>query len=154
MVLDGELAVPLGETLDFEALQARIHPAVRAAIEPGLRYTARDAFEAINAMRRFRRHAADALAPFAALAVPTVPTISTVADMLAAPLERNALMGRYTYFANVMDLCAVAVPGILRTDGLPSSLSLVNTAGLDGALASLAAGFEAWTLSASQRSDG
>ncbi|MCC0806092.1 amidase [Methylobacterium sp. W2] len=120
-----------------------IHPVVRAAIEPGLRYSAKDAFDAIRQLTEARRWARAALAPFAAFVVPTVPTLYTIADMLAEPVARNAVMGRYTYFVNPMDLCAVAVPGSVRTDGLPSSLSFIGLAGRDGTVADLAARFEA-----------
>ena len=120
-----------------------IHPAVRAAIEPGLGFSARDAFEAVYQMMESRRCAREALASCAAFGVPTIPTIYTIADMLAEPITRNTVMGRYTYFVNPMDLCAVALPGLRRTDGLPSSLSFVGRAGCDATMAALAARFEA-----------
>ena len=120
-----------------------IHPAVRAAIEPGLSYSARESFEALNRMMCFRRLAQTMLAPFEALVVPTIPTIYTMVDMLAEPLARNTVMGRYTSFVNPMDLCAVAVPGTTRRDGLPSSLSFVARAGRDADMAALASRFEA-----------
>lgn len=123
-----------------------VHDAVRAAIEPGFGFTAKDAFEAVYRMMEFRRYAHEKLAPFAAFVVPTVPTIYTIAAMLAEPISRNSVMGRYTYFVNAMDLCAVAVPGILRTDGLPSSLSFVGLPGRDGEIAALAETFEATVL--------
>ncbi len=120
-----------------------IHPAVWQAIEPGLAYSAKDAFLALYELRRLQRAARRALAGFAGLVVPTVPTIFTIADMLAEPMSRNALMGTYTYFANPLDLCAISVPGVPRGDGLPSALCFLSRAGEDGRIRTLAEGFEA-----------
>lgn len=127
----------------FENRPETIHPAVRQAIEPGLAYSARDAFLAIYELRRLQREAKRALAGFAGLVVPTVPTIFTIRDMLEEPMGRNALMGTYTYFANPLDLCAVSVPGLPRSDGLPSALCFLSHAGDDGRIRTLAEDFEA-----------
>jgi allophanate hydrolase len=107
-----------------------------------VRYTARDAFEAIYSMKRLQRQARALLASCAALVVPTVPTIFTVDAMLAEPLERNTMMGTYTYFVNPLDLCAVAVPGHRQDDGLVSSLCFVGRDGEDGRIRMLATEFE------------
>lgn len=135
-----ERLVDYGEVL--KSHPDAIHPAVRASIDPGIRYTARDAFEAIYAMKRLQREARTLLADCAALVVPTVPTIFTIDAMLEEPMSRNAIMGTYTYFANPLDLCAVAVPGTRRSDGLPSSLCFVSRDGEDGKIRTIATGFE------------
>jgi len=119
-----------------------IHPAVLAAIEPGLGYSAREAFEALYELKRLQRLAAMALKPFAALVVPTIPTIFTIEDMLAEPMTRNTIMGTYTYFVNPLDMCAVSIPGARRGDGLPSALCFAGRAGEDSVLRSLALSFE------------
>jgi allophanate hydrolase len=120
-----------------------VDPSVRAAIEAGRTYTARDAFEAFYAMKRLQRVAAQALDGFAALVVPTVPTIYTIEEMLREPMSRNTIMGTYTYFANPLDLCAVSVPGAMRDDGLPSALCFSAAAAQDGTLRAIAGQFEA-----------
>jgi allophanate hydrolase len=119
-----------------------IHPAVWAAIEPGLAYSAKNAFEALYELKRLQRVAFDALEGFAALVVPTIPTIFTIEEVLAEPMKRNSIMGTYTYFVNPLDLCAVSVPGVGRDDGLPSALCFVGGAGEDGTLRTLARAFE------------
>ena len=120
-----------------------IHPAVWAAIEPGLAYSARDAFQALYEMKRLQRVVSNNLAGFAALVVPTIPTIFTIEELLAEPLTRNSIMGTYTYFVNPLDLCAVSLPGVTRPDGLPSALCLAGRAGEDGTLRAIAGSFEA-----------
>ncbi|QRG09137.1 amidase [Xanthobacter dioxanivorans] len=121
----------------------RIHPAVLAAIEPGLSYSAKDAFEVVYRIKELKRAAELALDGYAALVVPTIPTIFTIEEMLAEPLARNTVMGTYTYFVNPMDLCAVSVPGAPARAGLPSALSFIGLAGKDGVVAGLARSFAA-----------
>lgn len=125
-----------------------VHPAVRAAIEPGARYTASEAFAALYEVQSLRRQAARLLAPFDALVVPTIPTIFTIEEMLADPMAKNSIMGTYTYFANPLDFCAVSVPGVGRSDGLPSALCLVSVAGADANLRTIATQFEISVLKA------
>ncbi|MFD1331807.1 amidase family protein [Methylopila musalis] len=120
-----------------------VHPAVRASIEPGLAYSAQDAFEAIYALAALKRRAALALHGVDALVVPSTPTIFTIEQLLAEPMTLNAIMGHYTYFANPLDLCAVAVPGTGRADGLPSSVTFLARAAQDGVIRHIADRFAA-----------
>jgi len=119
-----------------------IHPAVWASIEPGFKYTARDAFQALHAMKTAQRQASLLLKGCAAMVVPTVPTIFTIDQMLADPMALNTAMGTYTYFVNPLDMCAVAIPGRVRADGLRSSLCFVSRAGEDGLIRTLGRSFE------------
>jgi allophanate hydrolase len=45
-----------------------------------------------------------------ALLLPTAPAQPTIAAVAADPIGENAKLGVYTNFANLLDLCAVAVP--------------------------------------------
>ena len=119
-----------------------IHPAVWAAIEPGMAYSAKDAFLRAVSDEASAAHHVCPPEGFAALVVPTIPTIFTIDEMLAEPMSRNTIMGTYTYFVNPLDLCAVSVPGVERDDGLPSALCFVGAAGEDGTLRTLAHCFE------------
>jgi allophanate hydrolase len=119
-----------------------IHPAVWAAIEPGLSYSATDAFKAIYAMKAAQRQAGILLKNCDVLVVPTVPTVFTIEQMLADPMALNTAMGTYTYFANPLDMCALAIPGRTRSDGLKSSLCFVARAGEDGLVRALGQAFE------------
>lgn len=119
-----------------------VHPAVWTALQPGLSYTARDAFQALYAIKQAQREASLVLAGCDAMVVPTVPTIFTIAQMLADPMKLNSAMGTYTYFVNPLDMCAVAIPGQIRSDGLRSSLCFVGRAGEDALLRTVASGFE------------
>ena len=53
-------------------------------------------------------------------------------------LIANSRLGTYTNFVNLLGLCGVAVPAGVRSDGLPSSVTLLAPAGADGLAAALA----------------
>jgi allophanate hydrolase len=73
--------------------------------------------------------------------------------MLADPIDCNAAMGFYTYFANPLDLCAVSVPGSGRADALPSSICVLAPAGADGRAHGVARDFEAAAGSAHRQAE-
>jgi allophanate hydrolase len=69
-----------------------------------------------------------------------VPTTFTLAEIAEEPVERNLMLGRYTQFANLLDLAVIAVPNGRTPDGRPASLSLVGPAFSEPTLLALAAG--------------
>ena len=71
--------------------------------------------------------------------MPSIPDVCTVADVAADPIGPNSRLGTYTNFVNLLDLCALAVPGPFRSDGRPSGVTLIAPAGRDGLLAAMAA---------------
>ncbi|WP_331461234.1 hypothetical protein [Micromonospora tarapacensis] len=75
--------------------------------------------------------------------MPTVGTTFTLDEIAEDPIGRNAMLGRYTQFANLLDLAAVTVPNGFTAAGRPASLTLVGPAFSDTTLARLAAAFTA-----------
>jgi allophanate hydrolase len=76
------------------------------------------------------------------LVVPSAPRIPTVTEVLAEPIERNVMLGRFTNFVNLLDLCALTLPVPTELDWPeqpPTSLTLIAPAGRDEWLVSLAA---------------
>ena len=73
------------------------------------------------------------------LVVPSIPDVCTLADVEADPIGANSRLGTYTNFVNLLDLCALAVPGPFRGDGLPAGVTLIAPAGRDGLLAAIGA---------------
>ena len=71
------------------------------------------------------------------LVVPTVPRAYRVADLAEDPIGPNSALGTYTNFVNLLDLCALSVPGPFRDDGFPAGTTLIAPAGQDALLASL-----------------
>jgi allophanate hydrolase len=123
----------------IEARPDALLPVTRAIIERARDFTAADAFAGRYRLAELRRATEPAWHRIDILAVPTVPRPRTLADLQADPIGPNAELGTYTNFVNLLDLCALAVPGRRRGDGLPSGVTLIAPAGHDGSLAALGA---------------
>ncbi|MET0745663.1 MAG: allophanate hydrolase [Microvirga sp.] len=130
----------------YEALRAfikehrdAIHPVTRSIIEAGARVSAADAFAGLHRLAALRRRAEAVWDAVDVLMVPTIPRPRTLADLRLDPIAPNAELGTYTNFVNLLDLCALAVPGEFRSDGLPSGYTLIAPAGRDAVLGALGA---------------
>jgi allophanate hydrolase len=69
------------------------------------------------------------------LAVPTVGSAPTLASVAADPLVINRRLGRWTSGANLLDLCAAAIPCGWREDGIPFGITILGPAFADGVVA-------------------
>ena len=124
---------------DFPERQpAALHHAVRAALASAKGFSAGDAFRGEHERARLSASIAQTLRGFDALLVPTTPTIYTLSDMARDPMGYNTRLGFYTNFVNLADLCALAVPGPFREDGLASGVTFIAPAWHDQALTVLA----------------
>lgn len=122
------------ETLWREQAGA-IDPVVRGIVEEAGRYSALDAFQAEYRRAALARAIQQSLADVDALLVPTAPSIYTIEQLREDPLALNSRLGLYTNFANLADLCALALPAGMRGDGLPAGITVLGQAWQDHALA-------------------
>jgi allophanate hydrolase len=127
----------------FETNRADIDPVVAEVIAKADRYSAADAFNGQYALAALRREIEAAFETFDVLIVPTTPTHPTFDAVRADPIGANSQLGVYTNFVNLLDLCALAVPGLRRADGLPAGVTLIAPAGADQRLAVLGAQIQA-----------
>ena len=116
---------------------------VAAILKRARSYTAVDAFQALYRLGELRREVHAQLDGIDVMVTPTLPRPISVKEMLAEPLLRNAEVGFYAYGVGPLDLCSLAVPAALRSDGLPFGISLVGRAGEDARLQALGQRFEA-----------
>ncbi len=130
-----------------------VDPIVRRVILAARDYSAADAFRAMHRLAELRLETRAAWEAADALLLPTAPTLFTAAEIADEPIVRNALLGTYTNFVNLLDLCAVAVPGGVRQDGLPFGVQLVAPAGADRSLLALAAHWHGEAAAAATPSD-
>ncbi|WP_210505516.1 allophanate hydrolase [Naasia sp. SYSU D00057] len=72
-----------------------------------------------------------------ALLLPTTTRHPTLAEVAADPIGVNSRLGRFTNFANLLDLAALALPAG-EVDGLPFGVQLVGPAFSDALLADIA----------------
>jgi allophanate hydrolase len=132
-----ERLVGFGDFL--EAQPDSIHPVVREILRGGWAYTAVEAFAALQRLQELRAKVAVLWQSMDVLVVPTIGTTFSVAEVLAAPIDTNTMLGHYTHFGNLLDLLGVAVPLGTTTDGRPHSAMLLGAALTDDTVLQLAA---------------
>ena len=114
-----------------------LHPTTRAVVSAADGLTASDAFRGQYRLKELSRRLEPVIATFDAICVPSVPTLPTRADLEADPIGPNSRAGTYTNFVNLLDLCGIAVPGPVRSDGLPGGVTLLARSGADARIAAL-----------------
>ena len=134
------VAERLVEFADFLAAQPdSIHPVVREILRGGERYTAVDAFAALQKLQELKALVARLWHHMEVLVVPTIGTTFTVDEVLAAPIDCNTTLGHYTHFGNLLDLLGVAIPLGVTSDGRPCNAMLLGAALTDDTVLQLAA---------------
>lgn len=122
-----------------------VHPVTRQITLAGAKLSAADTFAALYRLQALRKIAERSFAGIDALVLPTAPTAYTVDQVLADPITLNSRLGTYTNFVNLLDLCGLALPASIRSDGIPFGITLLAPAGRDAELASLGRVFHADT---------
>lgn len=120
-----------------------VHPVVREIIAGAARYDAVSAYRATYALAELRRRVEAQWQAMDVLVLPTTGTIYTIAEVEAEPVALNSNLGFYTNFANLLDLCAVSVPGGFNDRGLPTGVSLFAPAFSETLLCRLGAALHA-----------
>ena len=121
-----------------------INPVVKSIVAGGINGTAVDAFKAEYRRKDLVRKIDALFTDIDALFVPTTPRFPTMADVNAEPVLVNSQLGTYTNFVNLADLCAIALPAKLRSDGLPFGITLIAPAWHEIALGQFAAHWQAF----------
>jgi allophanate hydrolase len=125
---------------DFiEAQPDAPHPVTRRIIEGARGFSAADAFAGQYRLAELARAASALWDDIDILVVPSVPDVCTLEEVATDPVGANSRLGTYTNFVNLLDLCAVSVPGPFRSDGQPAGVTLIAPAGRDGLLTAMAA---------------
>ncbi|PKV78358.1 allophanate hydrolase [Nocardia fluminea] len=93
----------------------------------------------LDSLARTRTTAATLLAGFDGLLIPTTTEHPSIAAVEADPLAINRRLGTYTNFCNLLDLAAVAIPGLPTADGLPFGVTVVVPAFADQLAVDIAA---------------
>ena len=121
----------------MEANESVLHPVTLQIIAGARAFSAADAFAGSYALAALRRSTATVWRDIDVMLVPSIPTVYTTDDLAADPIDPNSRFGTYTNFVNLLDLCALAVPGPFRTDGRAAGVTLIAPRGRDGFLAAL-----------------
>ncbi|HWU46748.1 MAG TPA: allophanate hydrolase [Humibacter sp.] len=120
-----------------DSIGAELDPSVAGIILGGANRTAVELFRDAARLESLAGRGRDALAGCDALLTPTTTWHPTLAEIAADPIGGNSRMGRFTNFANLLDMCSLAVPAG-TVDGLPFGVMLTAQAFHDGAIARIA----------------
>ncbi|CAB3805660.1 Allophanate hydrolase [Paraburkholderia ultramafica] len=126
----------------FEEQPDALFPVTREIIGGAARWSAADAFTALDRLAALRTQAEMVWQHIDVMLTPTSPTTATVDELEADPIAVNARFGYYTNFVNLLDLSALAVPaGVCDAGahaGLPFGVTFVGRAHQDILLLDLA----------------
>lgn len=121
---------------DFmQAHAADMNNVVRGIIENAVNFSATDTYRAEYRRADLAREIQLLMGDVDALLVPTSPRHPTIAEVAADPIGVNSQLGTYTNFVNLADCSALALPAVMRADGLPFGITLIAPAWQDAALA-------------------
>lgn len=98
-------------------------PTVAAIISGGAAYSAIDVFDAAASLAVLRRQIDETLTDVDVLMLPTTPHGATLAEVTADPVGVNSALGRFTTFANLVDLAGLSIP-IPADDSSPVPLGV------------------------------
>lgn len=110
---------------------------VSGIILAGKQHRASQLFDDQSRLADLTRQALALLEPFDALLTPTTVGHPTIEQVENEPVAQNARLGRFTNFANLMGMCALAFPAG-TVAGLPFGVMLTGRALEDRKLAELA----------------
>ena len=115
----------------FRRCGDRFHPATREILSWGKEYSGADVFVAQYKLAGYRKFALRLFETADVMVTPTSPTTFTIKELEEKNIERNAIMGTYTNFVNLMEFCAIAVPNGFRPDGLAQGLMFIGPSASD-----------------------
>ena len=99
-------------------------------------------FDGLHRLALLRRVVGQRFVEMDFLMVPTAPRPFTIAEMTADPIRLNSQLGHYSYFANLLDLCGIAIPNGVLSNGVPMGVTLLAPAWADENVAEIARLFD------------
>lgn len=117
-------------------------PVIRAVLEKAPQVSGVDTFRAQYRLQALKAECDRVLADLDCILTPAYPRPVTLAELHAEPVQRNADLGYYTNFMNLLDYAAVALPAGFMANGLPWGVTLFGRVFTDQYLLSLAAALQ------------
>ncbi|MGH7005800.1 MAG: amidase family protein [Alphaproteobacteria bacterium] len=117
-------------------------PVIRDILRDSRKWSALDAFEYFYQLRKLRRRIDTAWQDIDVLVVPTSGTAYSIAEIQQDPVRLNNHLGHYSYFVNLVEMCAVSVPnGFLPTCGVAMGITMIGRRWHDAKIARLASAY-------------
>ncbi|MHA6195764.1 allophanate hydrolase [Pseudomonas wadenswilerensis] len=123
-------------------------PVIHAVLAKAPEVSGVDTFRAQYRLQQLKAECDRQLAGLECVLTPTIGRPVTLAELAEEPVLRNAELGYYTNFMNLLDYAAVAVPSATMSNGLPWGVTLFGRVFTDQYLLSLAAAFQGETVPA------
>lgn len=117
-------------------------PVITKVLSRAEGFTATDAFVGMQTLAEHARRARLAWPNIDLFIVPTTPFFPKLSEVEADPIGLNSRLGALMNFANLLDLCALAIPSDLRADGLPFGITLFGKRDSDAYLAAIGDAFQ------------
>ena len=117
-------------------------PVIHAVLAKGPTVTGVDTFRAQYRLQALKAHCDRVMAGLDCVLTPTIGRPVTLAELAEEPVLRNAELGYYTNFMNLLDYAAVAVPSGFMVNQLPWGVTLFGRAFTDQYLLSLAHAYQ------------
>ena len=114
-----------------------VHPVTRSIVEKADSMSAVDTFSGLYRLAELKRASEAMWNDMDVLVVPTAPIAPGLNELEADPIGPNSRLGTYTNFVNLLDLCALAIPGPMRADGFPAGITLIAPRDHDALLVEL-----------------
>ena len=111
-----------------------VDPVVRGIMESARWLDADAVFSGRYTLEELRARIAPMWRRVDALMAPTAVTCPTRAAVAREPLKRNAELGLYTNFVNLLGMAALALPSRAPATGLPFGVTFIAPGGSDAAL--------------------
>jgi allophanate hydrolase len=118
-----------GELIERDA--NAVLPVIRAVLAKASTVTGVDTFRAQYRLQALKAQCDRMMETLDCVLTPTIGRPVTLAEIAAEPLLRNAELGYYTNFMNLLDYAAVAVPSAFMANGLPWGVTLFGRAFTD-----------------------
>ncbi|TEA60263.1 allophanate hydrolase [Pseudomonas sp. CH235] len=122
----------------MEENPAAVLPVIRAVLAKAPAVSGVQTFRAQYRLQALKAVCDKALEGLDCVLTPTIGRLVTLAELDAEPVLRNAELGYYTNFMNLLDYAAVAVPSAVMDNGLPWGVTLFGRAFTDQYLLGLA----------------
>jgi allophanate hydrolase len=134
-----ERTAAVGEhiTKHADLIGTDLDPTVAAIVQRGADATAVDYFRDLEQLEQLGAEGEVLLDGFSALLTPTTTWHPTLVEVAEDPVGANSRMGRFTNFANLLDMSSLAVPAG-TVGGLPFGVMLTGRAFADRLLADIA----------------
>ncbi|MDG9882298.1 allophanate hydrolase [Pseudomonas sp. GD04058] len=117
-------------------------PVIHAVLAKAPQVSGVDTFRAQYRLQQLKAECDRLLAGLECVLTPTIGRPVTLAELAEEPVLRNAELGYYTNFMNLLDYAAVALPSGFMGNGLPWGVTLFGRAFTDQYLLSLASAYQ------------